>query len=84
MSNHHNLVVSGDRFRVEVSFSEKSKWKVTLAAVREGDKGVDMPSDDWVGKPSGKPRKGEKTTPFRSAWVAQSIAPMISENPGKK
>ena len=84
VSNHHNLVVSGDRFRVEVSFSEKSKWKVTLAAVREGDKGVDMPSDDWVGKPSGKPRKGEKTTPFRSAWVAQSIAPMISENPGKK
>ncbi len=37
VSNHHNLCVSGDRFRVEVSFSEKSKWKVTLAAVREGD-----------------------------------------------
>ena len=83
VSNHHNLVVSGDRFRVEVSFSEKSKWKVILAAVREGDKGVDMSSDDWVGKPSGKPRKGEKSTPFRSAWVAQAIAPMISENPGK-
>ena len=53
-SNHFNLYVSGDRFRVHVNFSEKSKWKVMVAAVRDGDEGRDNNIDDWLTNADGK------------------------------
>ena len=88
ISNLHNLYVSGDNFRVQVNFSEKNKWKVKLAAVRENDDGVDLPIDDWVklaeGKAASKRLKGEKITPFRAQWVANLIKPVIKDSPGKQ
>ena len=54
ISNLFNLYVSGDHFRVQVNFSEKNKWRVKLAAVRENDVGVDIPIDDWLKTVEGK------------------------------
>ena len=80
--------MSGDHFCVQVKFSEKNKWRVKFAVVRENDVGVDIPIDDWLKTLEGKKGpakklKGEKITPFRSQWVANLIKSVIKDSPGK-
>ena len=70
LSNRFNLYVSGENFRVEVHFNEKTKWKVKQAVVREHDPGLNVPIDDWLntaeGEETTKRLKGQKISPFQS------------------
>ena len=53
LSNRFNLYVSGENFRVQVNFREKTKWKVNVAAVWEHDPGSNTPITNWLASAEG-------------------------------
>ena len=87
LSNRFNLYVSGENFRVQVNFGEKTKWKVNVAAVWEHDPGSNTPITDWLATAEGSDEiqrfKGEKITPYCAVWVADLLESIIIETPGK-
>ena len=86
-SDHFNLIVFGERFRVAAHFVENKGWTVHLATVCDGDIGMDKSLEDVIADhnpPDG--RAGAKTTgededinchkprtPYRMKWVADLI-----------
>ncbi len=59
---------------------------MTVAAVCDGVEGRDDNIDDWLTTSDGKSMarmKGDKITPYRAAWVANLIKPVILVAQGK-
>ncbi len=90
-SDHFNLIVIGQRFGVAARFIESRGWVVNLAAVRDGDDGMNKSIQDMISEfsPAGAKTTGEEDddkkqprTPYRMKWVADLIKSTIMDDPG--
>lgn len=96
-SDAFNLIVYSDRFFVGASFIGGIGWKVNIAAVREGDAGLNKKLDDMLLKMNitvqqrrekQRSKQGVKSTkernpptPLDMQWVANIIKPMLADDP---
>ena len=96
-SDIFNLIVYGERFFVGSTFVQDIGWKVNIAAIREGDDGLNCATDDLLRKMDitvkqrrlkQQDKQGTTSTtvrnprtPYHMRWVADIIKPFVLDNP---
>jgi hypothetical protein len=96
-SDAFNCIVFGDRFFVGASFTPSIGWIVKIAAVREGDEGLNVKMEEQLRRMNivvqgrrayQREKLGTKSTktraprtPIHMDWIADIIKPFLSDNP---